>query len=143
MGLESDEGEGVHTQDIHTAIEGFLQDGYKVRSFSVYRRDLIEENFWSIWSASRKWVKKIRPKTIVTYKCCFFPQFNPLSPVSQNDPGFRSNPTLEDQTFCIVNILAADKVSLMNEGVIDKLAFIREKATNLSKAGDYTPFSLC
>lgn len=68
---------------------------------------------------------------------CF--QFNPLSPVSPNDPGYRSNPTLEEETFCLVNIMPADKVSMMNYNVIDKMLYIREVATSLSKAGYYRP----
>lgn len=60
-------------------------------------------------------------------------QFNHAFPVSSNDPGYRSNPSLEDQTFCLVNVIAADKISLMCEGVIDKLKKIRQEATDLRK----------
>ncbi|KAK2817769.1 hypothetical protein Q7C36_021702 [Tachysurus vachellii] len=45
------------------------------------------------------------------------------------DIHYRSNPSVEDQTTCLVNIIAADKISLMNEGVIDKLKKIRKAAT--------------
>ncbi|KAK2817759.1 hypothetical protein Q7C36_021692 [Tachysurus vachellii] len=41
----------------------------------------------------------------------------------------RSNPSVEDQTTCLVNIIAADKISMMKEGVIDKLKKIRQVAT--------------
>ncbi|XP_053333606.1 interferon-induced protein 44-like isoform X2 [Clarias gariepinus] len=59
-------------------------------------------------------------------------KLNPASPVSPNDPGHRSNPALEDQTFCLVNIIAADKVSLMHNEVIVKLKKIRQAATDLN-----------
>lgn len=36
MGLERDEGEGVHTLDITTAIQGFLEEGHKVRKFCTH-----------------------------------------------------------------------------------------------------------
>ncbi|KAG7315584.1 hypothetical protein KOW79_020450 [Hemibagrus wyckioides] len=86
MGLEREEG-GARSEDIISAMKGFLQEGHK---------------------------------------------FNPLSPVSPNDPGYRSNPSTEDQTFCLVNIIAADKVSLMHDDVFAKLKRIREEATNLN-----------
>ncbi|XP_047658845.1 interferon-induced protein 44-like isoform X3 [Tachysurus fulvidraco] len=45
------------------------------------------------------------------------------------DVNYRSNPNVEDQTTCLVNIIAADKISIMNNGVIDKLKKIRQAAT--------------
>ncbi|MCI4393503.1 hypothetical protein PGIGA_G00158210 [Pangasianodon gigas] len=59
-------------------------------------------------------------------------KFNPASPLSPNDPGYRSNPSVEDQTFCLVNVIAADKVSLMQNGVFEKLKKIRQEATKLN-----------
>ncbi|XP_058236002.1 uncharacterized protein LOC131346536 isoform X2 [Hemibagrus wyckioides] len=55
--------------------------------------------------------------------------FDHTSSMSEKDLGYRSNPSVEDQATCLVNIIAADKISLMNDGVIDKLKKIREKAT--------------
>ncbi|XP_060716261.1 interferon-induced protein 44-like [Tachysurus vachellii] len=45
------------------------------------------------------------------------------------DIKYRSNPSVEDQTTCLVNIIAADKISMMKDGVIDKLKKIRQAAT--------------
>ncbi|XP_047658831.1 interferon-induced protein 44-like isoform X2 [Tachysurus fulvidraco] len=42
---------------------------------------------------------------------------------------YRSNPNVEDQTTCLVNIIAADKISMMKDGVIDKLKKIRQAGT--------------
>ncbi|XP_053532157.1 interferon-induced protein 44 [Ictalurus punctatus] len=84
MGLEDED--GVQTQDLVTAVQGFIKEGHK---------------------------------------------FNPLSAVCKNDHGYRSNPTLEEQTFCLVNIIAADKISLMKDEVIDKLKYIRQEASKL------------
>ncbi|XP_053332631.1 interferon-induced protein 44-like [Clarias gariepinus] len=58
-------------------------------------------------------------------------KFNPGSPVSSNDIGYKNNPSLEDKTSCLVNIIAADKISLISDGVIRKLKAIRQEATNL------------
>ncbi|XP_053332636.1 interferon-induced protein 44-like isoform X2 [Clarias gariepinus] len=62
----------------------------------------------------------------------FTKAFNPASPLSSNAPGYRSSPSLEDQTFCLVNIMAADKISLMDSGVFRKLQAIREAASHLN-----------
>ncbi|XP_053085631.1 interferon-induced protein 44-like [Pangasianodon hypophthalmus] len=53
-------------------------------------------------------------------------KFNPANPVSEND--YKSNPSV-DQTSCLVNVLAADKVSLMDQRVIQKMKLIREEAS--------------
>ncbi|XP_047658834.1 interferon-induced protein 44-like isoform X3 [Tachysurus fulvidraco] len=45
------------------------------------------------------------------------------------DADYRSNPSVEHQTACLVNIVAADKISIMKNGVIDKLKKIRQSAT--------------
>ncbi|XP_053085630.1 interferon-induced protein 44-like [Pangasianodon hypophthalmus] len=58
--------------------------------------------------------------------------FDPASSASMKDLGYRSNPSLEDQTFCLVNIMAADIVSVMKQGVIEKMKKIREAATQLN-----------
>ncbi|XP_047658775.1 uncharacterized protein LOC113650703 [Tachysurus fulvidraco] len=42
---------------------------------------------------------------------------------------YRSNPSVEHQTTCLVNVVAADKISMMNDGVVDKLKKIRQAAT--------------
>ncbi|XP_060755416.1 interferon-induced protein 44-like [Neoarius graeffei] len=55
-------------------------------------------------------------------------KFNPVMPVSGND--CKSNPSTGDQAFCVVNILPADKVSLMDEKIVQKLKMIREEASN-------------
>ncbi|XP_058235910.1 interferon-induced protein 44-like [Hemibagrus wyckioides] len=57
--------------------------------------------------------------------------FDPTSTKPMNDPAYRSNPSLEDQTCCLVNIVAADKISLMKDGVINKMNKIREAASKL------------
>ncbi|KAF5889995.1 interferon-induced protein 44-like, partial [Clarias magur] len=57
--------------------------------------------------------------------------FNPMEAISPNDLGFRRNPRLEEQTCCLVNVIAADKVALMNDNVINKLKYIRKEAKKL------------
>ncbi|XP_056586150.1 interferon-induced protein 44-like, partial [Triplophysa dalaica] len=58
-------------------------------------------------------------------------QFNPLSPASVGDEGYKSDPSLQEQSYCMLYIMAADKVSIMNQGVIEKMQNIRDKATEL------------
>ncbi|RXN02881.1 interferon-induced 44-like protein [Labeo rohita] len=58
-------------------------------------------------------------------------KFNPSCPISSQDEGYRSNPTLQDQTYCLVFVLAGDSISRMNEAVIEKMKYIRNKANEL------------
>ncbi|KAA0722595.1 Interferon-induced protein 44 [Triplophysa tibetana] len=57
-------------------------------------------------------------------------KLNP-TPVSSGDTAYRSEPGPQDQTYCLVYIIAADKVSLMNQDVIRKMKNIRESASGL------------
>ncbi|XP_053532159.1 interferon-induced protein 44-like isoform X1 [Ictalurus punctatus] len=78
MGLDSADGQGVHVQDIITALKGFLEEGYK---------------------------------------------FNPVTPASQKD--YNKNPKTSDKPFCLVNVIAASTVSLMEQKLIEKMNLIR------------------
>ncbi|XP_057188332.1 interferon-induced protein 44-like isoform X2 [Triplophysa rosa] len=53
------------------------------------------------------------------------------SPVSGEDTAYRSDPSLQDQTYCLVYIMAADNVSRMNPDVIKKMKNIRASASEL------------
>ncbi|KAG5280276.1 hypothetical protein AALO_G00087150 [Alosa alosa] len=61
--------------------------------------------------------------------------FNPLAPVRKGDTKYNSSPDLKDQIHCLVSMLPANNVSLLDEydatGVISKLRDIRKKATEL------------
>ncbi|XP_016403368.1 interferon-induced protein 44-like [Sinocyclocheilus rhinocerous] len=54
--------------------------------------------------------------------------FNPAVPDNNED---RSNTSPEDQTYCLVYVIAADKVSMMNQDVFEKIKDIRQKASTL------------
>ncbi|XP_062388392.1 interferon-induced protein 44-like isoform X2 [Sardina pilchardus] len=61
--------------------------------------------------------------------------FNPLSPLKEGDANYNHCPTLDDKVHCLVSVLPADKITLMNDrnvhDVITKLRNIREKASQL------------
>ncbi|CAM4502687.1 unnamed protein product [Leuciscus chuanchicus] len=90
MGLESEDGHGVHPDDVVKAMEGCIKERYK---------------------------------------------FNPDSPVSPQDEGYRSHPSLQDQTYCLVYVLPADKISLTvnndDDEVIKQIKYIKNKANEL------------
>ncbi|KAM9454857.1 interferon-induced protein 44-like [Clarias gariepinus] len=56
-------------------------------------------------------------------------EFNPANPVSKNDNNYKNNPRVSDQTFCLVNIISGDKVSFMDDKVVQKMKKIREEAS--------------
>uniref|UniRef100_A0A673KZ13 Uncharacterized protein n=1 Tax=Sinocyclocheilus rhinocerous TaxID=307959 RepID=A0A673KZ13_9TELE len=39
-------------------------------------------------------------------------KFNPESPITSQDNGYRRNPSLQDQAYCLVFVIAADKISV-------------------------------
>lgn len=64
----------------------------------------------------------------------FFFQFNPESPVSPQDEHYRSNPSLQDQAYCLVIVMPADKISLTkNDQVSEKIKYIKNKANELGE----------
>ncbi|KAF5890004.1 interferon-induced protein 44-like, partial [Clarias magur] len=84
MGLEPEDNHGAHVQDIVSALNGFLKEGYK---------------------------------------------FNPVNPASEKDSSYKKNPSVYDQTFCLVNVLDANKASIMDDKVVQKMKQIREEAS--------------
>ncbi|KAI7811115.1 hypothetical protein IRJ41_010586 [Triplophysa rosa] len=58
-------------------------------------------------------------------------KFNPASCVSVDDEGYKSNPTPQERTYCLVYVMAADKVSLMSSEVIKKMEYVRKKASEM------------
>uniref|UniRef100_A0A8C1P5C2 Interferon-induced protein 44-like n=1 Tax=Cyprinus carpio TaxID=7962 RepID=A0A8C1P5C2_CYPCA len=56
-------------------------------------------------------------------------KFNPA--VSDKNVDYRSETRPEDLTYCLVYVIAADKVSMMNEEVFKKIRYIRENASSL------------
>ncbi|KAI5090246.1 interferon-induced protein 44 isoform X3 [Silurus meridionalis] len=56
-------------------------------------------------------------------------KFNPATAASKNDHNYKKNPKVSDQTFCVVYVITAHKVSFMRKEVIQKLRMIREEAS--------------
>ncbi|XP_062391218.1 interferon-induced protein 44-like [Sardina pilchardus] len=54
--------------------------------------------------------------------------FNPTSPASEKDPGYKSSPTLKDRIHCLVSVIPANSISMMDDGVIEKMKHVRAKA---------------
>ncbi|KAI5628586.1 interferon-induced protein 44 [Silurus asotus] len=59
-------------------------------------------------------------------------KFNSNAPLSESDSSFYNrNPSLGDQMHCLVNVIAADKISLMSDEFIKKWKTIRETASSM------------
>ncbi|XP_062866883.1 interferon-induced protein 44-like [Trichomycterus rosablanca] len=56
-------------------------------------------------------------------------KFNPACPQTPGENRISFN--IEDQVFCLVNILAADTVSQTDQKLIDKMTYIRDEASKL------------
>ncbi|XP_016135148.1 interferon-induced protein 44-like [Sinocyclocheilus grahami] len=58
-------------------------------------------------------------------------KFNPESPITSQDNGYRRNPGLQDQTYCLVFVIAADKISVAADDIYKKVKYIKSKADEL------------
>ena len=59
-------------------------------------------------------------------------QFNPVSSLSDTDPGYNSSPSLDDRVHLLVCVCSAN-VSEMKESVMQKMKEVREIAHDLGK----------
>ncbi|XP_051767684.1 interferon-induced protein 44-like [Ctenopharyngodon idella] len=57
--------------------------------------------------------------------------FNPLKPITEEDTKYKKNPILKDRIHCLVAVLPADTVSLIDEEMIRQMKEVREKARDL------------
>ncbi|KAG9276842.1 interferon-induced protein 44-like [Astyanax mexicanus] len=55
-------------------------------------------------------------------------KFNPTTPIKENSPHYRENPSLSDRMHCLVYVIPADKISMMEDQVFQKLKTIRDAA---------------
>ncbi|KAG5272592.1 hypothetical protein AALO_G00167230 [Alosa alosa] len=87
MGLEKEDDEGVHPDDIISALKGHVRDNYK---------------------------------------------FNSRCPLSERDPKYHNHrPTVDKKVHCLVSVLQADKITLMDNYVINKMQDIRKHASEM------------
>ncbi|XP_036433702.1 uncharacterized protein LOC118812691 [Colossoma macropomum] len=53
------------------------------------------------------------------------------TPISEDSDHYIKDPMLNDKIHCLVSILPADKITIMSDGVIDKMRIIRRAASSL------------
>ena len=59
-------------------------------------------------------------------------QFNPVSALSESDPGYNPSPSPDDQVHVLVCILSAN-TSEIKESVLEKMRGVREAARDLGE----------
>ncbi|KAF5893560.1 interferon-induced protein 44-like, partial [Clarias magur] len=57
--------------------------------------------------------------------------FNSITPLSENNDYYNKNPSLSDQMHCLVYVIPADRVSMMEEAFLKKLEFVRKTASRM------------
>ncbi|KAK9980638.1 hypothetical protein ABG768_000231 [Culter alburnus] len=57
--------------------------------------------------------------------------FNPVKPITEEDPKYNKNPILKDKIHCLVAVLPANTVSGIDEKIIKQMREVREKARDL------------
>ncbi|KAJ8400137.1 hypothetical protein AAFF_G00398310 [Aldrovandia affinis] len=58
-------------------------------------------------------------------------KFNVATPLSEGDPHYNKSPRLGDQVHCLVTVVAADQVSIMDSKVVEKLRELRLTASDI------------
>ncbi|KAL7881335.1 hypothetical protein AOLI_G00081830 [Acnodon oligacanthus] len=58
-------------------------------------------------------------------------KFKPQAPMCEDNKNYVRRPTLNDQIHCLVSVIAADKVTLMDNKVIQKMKIVRAEASKL------------
>uniref|UniRef100_A0A671RJT7 Interferon-induced protein 44-like n=1 Tax=Sinocyclocheilus anshuiensis TaxID=1608454 RepID=A0A671RJT7_9TELE len=58
-------------------------------------------------------------------------EFKPEKPLSSGDPDYIEKPAPSDQAFCLVNVLAADRIQFTDESVLEKLRNIHHEVKKL------------
>ncbi|XP_036413404.1 interferon-induced protein 44-like isoform X2 [Colossoma macropomum] len=58
-------------------------------------------------------------------------KFNPISPRCEEDQDFIREPTLKNKVHCLVSVVPANAISRMDDSLIQKMKYIRKKATDL------------
>ncbi|XP_032423590.1 interferon-induced protein 44-like [Xiphophorus hellerii] len=57
-------------------------------------------------------------------------KFNPVAPLSQNDPGYNPTPSADDRVYVLVCVMSANTAQ-MKSSVLEKMKSIRETASDL------------
>ncbi|XP_016116548.1 interferon-induced protein 44-like, partial [Sinocyclocheilus grahami] len=60
--------------------------------------------------------------------------FNPLKPITEEDPKYNKNPTLKDRIHCLVAVFPANTVSMMDDTnlpIIRQMSDVRKEARDL------------
>ncbi|XP_053352962.1 interferon-induced protein 44-like [Clarias gariepinus] len=57
--------------------------------------------------------------------------FNPKVPLSENNRYYHQNPSLKDQMHCLVYVVSADKISMLDQDLIGKFKYVRETASRM------------
>ncbi|XP_065109973.1 uncharacterized protein [Paramisgurnus dabryanus] len=58
-------------------------------------------------------------------------KFHEDKPLSMKDPYYKSDPSLADQSFCLVYVIAADTIELIDEQLFQKLRLIRKRISEM------------
>ncbi|KAG2461690.1 IF44L protein, partial [Polypterus senegalus] len=60
-----------------------------------------------------------------------YEKFNPKAPINRNDKRYRVEPRLADKVHCVVYVVEADKICLMDQNLLKKFKLFRTEVNNM------------
>ncbi|KAL7823086.1 hypothetical protein AOLI_G00330730 [Acnodon oligacanthus] len=58
-------------------------------------------------------------------------EFNPVAPLIEGDCNYVSNPSPDDKVHCLVTVVSANNISLLDQSIIDRMKTVRERANEI------------
>ncbi|XP_053332626.1 interferon-induced protein 44-like [Clarias gariepinus] len=58
-------------------------------------------------------------------------EFNPVSPIKEDNPKYNSSPTLNDKAHCVVSVLSAQTLPVIYEAAFEKIKHVWKMASDL------------
>uniref|UniRef100_A0A3B1K9U8 Uncharacterized protein n=1 Tax=Astyanax mexicanus TaxID=7994 RepID=A0A3B1K9U8_ASTMX len=103
-------------------------------SFEKYNVGNVPVTFYDVMGLEKDKLKGVHTEDIISALKGHVPNdytFKECAPIDEDNRYYILKPTLNDQIHCLVSVIPADKISLMDEEVIQKMKDIRAAASKL------------
>ncbi|XP_017558480.1 interferon-induced protein 44-like [Pygocentrus nattereri] len=102
--------------------------------YQKYTAGAVPFAFYDLMGIEKDQLKGVQTDDIISALKGHIPddyEFKPQAAMCEDNRYYISDPTLNDQIHCLVSVIAADKVAIMDNKVIQKMKTIRAEASKL------------